>query len=168
MKADEKLCPKCAEIIKKAALVCKHCHYEFSPTEVVKSKKELEKNNLAVGCVVLLVFILLIAMCSGGDDSGTSEPEDLAKSAEDRRKGFHCLSAWDGSSRQFTQLVKANLRDPDSFEHIETRIIPANEKGQHAILMKYRAKNGFGGMNVGSALGTVAQTTCDATLAIPE
>jgi len=34
MKADEKECPDCAEIIKAKARRCKHCGYEFAPAAV--------------------------------------------------------------------------------------------------------------------------------------
>lgn len=35
------------------------------------------------------------------------------------------------------------MRDPDSFEHIETRITPVTEGGTHQLVMKYRAKMGL-------------------------
>lgn len=60
-------------------------------------------------------------------------------------------------------LVKSNLRDPESFEHAETRITPV-VKGKHTIIMQYRARNGFGGMNAETAMGTIDNATCSATL----
>ena len=62
------------------------------------------------------------------------------------------------------KYVKANLRDPDSYDHIETRITPVNERGEHALVMKYRAKNGFGGMNVESLVATIKNEGCKATI----
>ena len=85
--------------------------------------------------------------------------------AEKRRKGFHCLSGWDGSHREVKKYVEKRMRDPDSFEHIETRITPVNAKGEHALIMKYRAKNGFGGMTVGVAVATINNANCAATVA---
>ena len=87
-----------------------------------------------------------------------------AAAAEEKRKGFHCLSAWDGEHWDFTRDVKNLMRDPDSFEEIETRITPVNDEGFHNILMTYRARNGFGGMNVGEALGLVRNSDCRATI----
>ena len=87
-----------------------------------------------------------------------------AEAAEEQRKGFHCLSAWDGAHRDFRRDVKNMMRDPDSFEDIETRITPVNSEGYHNILMTYRARNGFGGMNVGQALGLVRNSDCKATV----
>jgi hypothetical protein len=98
------------------------------------------------------------------DDAAAADAAKKSAAAEgERQNGFHCLSAWDGSNRSLVQQVKANLRDPDSFEHEETRITPEN-KGKHVVIMKYRAKNGFGGYNVATAIGTVDARTCDATL----
>lgn len=79
---------------------------------------------------------------------------------EERRAGFHCLSPWDGSHREFRNAVRDKMRDPDSFEHVETRVTPVDEDGMHAIIMQYRARNGFGGMNVGTALGQYRNAGC--------
>lgn len=89
---------------------------------------------------------------------------DEAKRTEEKRKGFDCLSAWDGSNRDLVAKVKEDLRDPDSFEHIETTIAPVTAKGRHPIRMKYRAKNGFGGYNVEETVGAVDPVTCEATI----
>lgn len=97
---------------------------------------------------------LMLAGCNG---------EDAGPTAEDIRNGFHCLSNWDGSHREFANNLKSQLRDPSSFEHIETRVTPEKD-GEHTIIMKYRAKNGFGGMNVGTAIGTFSNFSCVASI----
>lgn len=112
-------------------------------------------NNKTV--LSLGAFVLFLVLAAGSGDSGSSKTP--AEKAEDRRKGFHCLSGWDGSHREVVRRVKSRLRDPDSFEHIETRITP-NKNGEHTVIMQYRAKNGFGGMTVGSALATIANSDC--------
>jgi hypothetical protein len=73
---------------------------------------------------------------------------------------MHCLSNWDGSHRGLVAAIKPNLRNPDSFDHIETRITPAKD-GRHAVIMKYRAENGFGGMNIESAVASIAEGSCE-------
>lgn len=98
------------------------------------------------------------------DAAALIETEKVAAAAELRRKGFHCLSSWDGSHSDFKAAIKAVMRDPDSFEHMETRVTPADAKGQHAIFMTYRARNGFGGMNVGTASGTFSGADCVASV----
>lgn len=53
------------------------------------------------------------------------------------------FSAWDGSHYELVRLLKENMNDADSFEHIQTRY---NDDGDGlTIMMKYRGKNAFGG-----------------------
>lgn len=99
--------------------------------------------------------------------SGAPKPESKPtptkaqlEAAADRKAGFHCLSKWDGAHRGIVDKLKETLREPDSFEHIETRITPVNDKGMHGLMMRYRARNGFGGMNVGSLLASVKNSDC--------
>jgi hypothetical protein len=101
--------------------------------------------------------------CSTPPPTAEQLKAEAAKAEEDQRRGFHCLSGWDGSNASLVQQVKDQLREPDSFEHIETRITP-EVNGKHNIMMEYRARNGFGGMNVATAIGTVDHHTCQATL----
>ena len=56
------------------------------------------------------------------------------------------------------------MKDPDSFEHIETKITPVKDDGTHVLFMKYRAKNRFGGYNIGNATAIINNANCDATL----
>lgn len=108
----------------------------------------------ALGCLSILV-LAAITMCSGGKGSS----ETAAKKAADKEAGFHCLSGWDGSHREFVAAVKAKLRDPGSFEHDETRVAPVSN-GKHAITMKFGSRNGFGGMNRSIAVGDYDHKTC--------
>ena len=41
----------------------------------------------------------------------------------DKRKGLHCLEA-DGPHFEVKKYVKKQMRDSDSFDHIETRVVP--------------------------------------------
>ena len=91
-----------------------------------------------------------------------SEKQALKTAEEDekRRKGFHCLSVWNGTHSGVISRVKAILNDPDSFEHDETLVAPM-QNGQHQFTMKYRAKNGFGAIMRGNALGTYGHEDCN-------
>jgi len=82
------------------------------------------------------------------------------KKAEEVRKGFHCLSAWNGSHRGIVKATKTVLKDPRSFEHIQTRVTPV-QNFKHTLYMDYRAKNGFGGMTVGTVVATYSNASCD-------
>ena len=48
---------------------------------------------------------------------------NAAAEAEKQRSGFHCLSTWDGSHRSVKKYTQEQMREPDSFEHIETRMV---------------------------------------------
>lgn len=85
---------------------------------------------------------------------------EKVKEAEKRRLGFHCLSIFSGASNEFSATVMQNLRNPKSFEHIETRVGPVDKNGAHTIAMKYRAENGFGGMTIGYVSGKLKNDDC--------
>ncbi len=82
-----------------------------------------------------------------------------AAEQEERKTGFHCLSGWDGAHTAFKRAVNKAMRDPNSFEHIETRVTPMRD-GWHNIFMTYRAANGFGGLNVAVASGRFSNSDC--------
>lgn len=53
------------------------------------------------------------------------------------------MSGWNGSIRDFVTKVKSDLKDPESFKHIETSY---NNKNSRVIVrMKFSAKNAIGG-----------------------
>ena len=85
---------------------------------------------------------------------------------EERRKGFHCLSKWDGNHDGLEVLIRAQLNDPGSMETIETRITPPDADGDHIIQLDFTAKNAYGGRVRSTAHGWVSQATCVATLVL--
>ncbi|WP_129792591.1 zinc ribbon domain-containing protein [Sphingosinicella sp. CPCC 101087] len=161
MKPGEKKCPRCAEVIKSDAKVCRFCQHEFSEADLAEARRGTTQANKAgaMGCAVIGALVIGVCAFTGGE-SAEQKVQREAAAAEDRRKGFHCLSAWDGSHSGLVDTVKASLRDPESFEHAETRIGP-NVEGSHRVTMQYRARNGLGGMNVGMAVGQVSNSTCE-------
>lgn len=56
--------------------------------------------------------------------------------------------------------MKRTLRNPRSFEHVETVRSPVDKKGTFGLIMTYRAQNGFGGMNVEAIGVEVDARTC--------
>lgn len=89
---------------------------------------------------------------------------EAAAEAEERRKGFHCLSGWDGSHTGVVADVKRQLNDPDSFEHDETRVTLVSAEGTHRLFMNFRAKNAFGGMVRGQAEAVYQSEGCAHTV----
>lgn len=120
------------------------------------------KKGTGIGCltaVAIGVFLIFAFGRESPEDKLARENREAAQKVEDTRKGFHCLSGWDGSFKPAVDKVKEGLREPDSFEHVETRVTPVNN-GEHTFIMTYRAKNGFGGTNVEKVIGTYSNTGC--------
>lgn len=111
-----------------------------------------KKGNTLAGCLWAIVFVvvfgLIISMCIGSSDEGKTADELLIE------KHF---SAWDGSHIELVKKVKSNLKDPDSYEHINTtyRI----EGDTIWVFMNYRAKNSFGGYTTGGITGITDKQT---------
>lgn len=120
--------------------------------------------TIFVAILILVVIGWFAGQINDEDSSPVQTAKEAAEAAEKKRKGFHCLSAWDGSHRGVKRYTEERMRDPDSFEHIETRITPVNAAGEHALVMQYRARNGFGGMNVNVASATIRNSDCRATI----
>jgi len=74
---------------------------------------------------------------------------------EKRKAEFEekCLSSYDGSNRELVRIVKENMNDPESFEHVET--LYKLFKDYAVVVMKYRGKNRFGALVLGSVTAKV-------------
>lgn len=95
-----------------------------------------------IASTVLIALLCLLGV--GSSDSGRSGKNVPKTPAEQRKarleKGF---SAWDGSHRGLTRLIKEAMNDPDSYEHVETLYW---DEGDHLIVKTtFRGKNAFGG-----------------------
>jgi len=79
MEADEKTCPQCAETVKSAAVVCKHCGYNFASQTVATARpapaaKSHKARNGCLGVLVILVILTVIGALSGHGSGSTSTP----------------------------------------------------------------------------------------------
>lgn len=84
----------------------------------------------------------------------------IARNLAEHPDGQHCLSGFSGEHRDLARLIKTDLREPDSYEHISTTIWPVDADGNHQLLMRYRARNGFGGIGIGDVSATVKNADC--------
>lgn len=77
----------------------------------------------------------------------TARPKTLKERCE-----WH-LSVTDGSHKYINRRIKAGLRDPGSFQHIETtyQMPEDSTAGEAFYTTRFRAKNGFGGYNTQTA-----------------
>lgn len=100
--------------------------------------------------ILSFIIIFVIGIIIGPDK--TYDPKELQ---------FKCASPWDGSSSTLIRKLKAELRDPSSFEHIETKWTRPDVSGSQRVQMRYRAKNGFGGFTVSTAMAEVNNRSCE-------
>ena len=154
-------CKTCGKKISTDAASCPSCgdstHFGW------KSKGNKKQSGGGVGCIggVAIIAVVIWAFSAlGPDDDDKNDRAEKTFTAAEKEKGFHCLSAWDGAHYAFKREVKMSMRNPKSFEHVETRIVPVGTDGLHTLSMKYRAENGFGGMNIGQALAEVRNNDC--------
>ena len=94
-----------------------------------------------IGCLGTIAFFgLLIVIGLLMDDVPTTSPTTAAS----------CFSAWDGAHRTLERRVEAQLKDPDSYEHVATRF-SGTEENPTRITMTFRAKNSFGAVVTSTA-----------------
>jgi hypothetical protein len=169
-------CKECGQQVSNKAKSCPHCG-----TEPPK------KTSFVTWAVLALILFVVYGAwqnessqtpeqikareeqrASAAKTKDEAQAREVAQKAEDdkekRLKGFHCLSNWDGSHTVVKKYVEDQMRDPDSFEHVETGIYPIDENGKHLLVMKYRAANGFGGLSIGNAIASVDNASCKATI----
>lgn len=147
MRADERACPACAETIKKAASLCKHCGHRFKsvipdeapPAFDAEREGKNFKTALALGIIGL---ISLVAYCT--PDKADNDPVGSAKAgATAKESPFADEStqmAWIGKSQEG---IKSRLRDPDSAEFRDSRFYSGGPAP--VICGEVNSKNGFGG-----------------------
>ena len=118
--------------------------------------------KLIGGALVLGPLFLLLSWCTSGPSppNEADMQEQVAAAEEARLYGVQCLSGWDGSHSDVVDAVKASLRNPSSFEHIETRTTSIDAVGKHVLMMKFRATNGFGGPTIGMARAILDGRSC--------
>ena len=101
------------------------------------------------GCLGVIFWVVLIgAVLISNEDS----PEEIAQQKIER-----LFNPWDGSHLELTKVIKSNLKDPDSFEHIETTYLIQGDS--MIVQTKYRAKNSFGGVVVESVTAITDKET---------
>lgn len=128
-------------------LKCKACGHEVSKkAEKCPSCGQPVKRK-SVGCFgALVVIALAIGFAAVVVDKQEAAKPQRPLTAEEQRaeKIRDQFSPWNGSHYELERIVKRALKDPDSYEHIETRFSDRGANGIY-VVMKYRAKNSFGG-----------------------
>lgn len=134
MNDDETTCPRCAETIKAAAKVCKHCGYRIDGTDVAADPhaNEPQRNEPLHAPIQFKPWYAvvgvagLIAIVGGG--------VGMAKLMDEQAR-------LDSPAVEATGIayIKKNLIDPDSAQFTEMY------SNDHCVTGKVNAKNSFGG-----------------------
>lgn len=144
--SDTGTCGGCGTRAPINAVACPGCGEKFK-----------KKSGRPIILVAIAIFIVAVVFLQQGPsnvaDAKPSAPpltsEQVAANALKSKQEDARLSGVIAAMR----VVKKHLRDPDSLQWAE---IGANDDGS-VICMRYRAKNGFGGMNV--EVASVAKNT---------
>lgn len=84
MAADEKTCPMCAETIKKAAKICKHCGHQFPEEQIASDPIPSQTGkNIGIGCLAIFGLLLLVGMCAPGQDQATDAASPSSNTIQD-------------------------------------------------------------------------------------
>ena len=153
MNDDERTCPECAETIKKAANVCKHCGHLFRGSKPKNGPRneaeEKVSKNSKIGCAVIVVgLIAMISFCTpDGSDSVPSSSTD-ASSVGDKDEASN-ESPFDDVSKQALWIIKSKegikkrLKDPDSAKFRDVRFYSGGTTP--VVCGQVNAKNALGG-----------------------
>lgn len=113
------------------------------------------------------LLILLGAIILSGNDEEEPQPAEAAEppplslaEVPDGEKIDYCLEHWGDSNPSMIARVMQHLREPDSFEPVGAKVVPMGDDEHHAYALKYRARNGFGGMTVEVATAAIRNTDC--------
>lgn len=90
-----------------------------------------------------------------------AEADRRRKSLIENADGHQCQNG-DGEIESVIGLIRPFLREPDTFAHDQTRIGKVGPDGRHDVWMRYRTKNGFGGVSIETVEATVSNFDCSA------
>jgi len=82
-------------------------------------------------------------------DLNKKKIEQKKQDAVSKKEFTECISVVDGHHLALQRAIKENLKDPDSYKHIETKYL-ATESG-YDIVTKFRSKNSFNGYVISRA-----------------
>ena len=133
-------CKECGKEVSKKAETCPHCGAPL--------KKQATQYGCGTLILIGIVTFILIGVFFSSNDTSTTDTSTTStpKSQEEiwKERIQKHFSAWDGSHRGLTEIIKKSMNDPGSYEHEETVYW---DKGDHLIVKTtFRGKNAFGGV----------------------
>lgn len=153
MSGDERTCPECAETIKSAANVCKHCGHRFrgsAQNDGPRNEAEEKVSKYSkIGCAVIIVgLVAMISFCTPdrSDDApasvkATSSTNDSSDASNEKpfddvsKQGLWIIKSKEG--------IKKRLKDPDSAKFKDVRFYSGGTTP--VVCGQVNAKNAMGG-----------------------
>ncbi len=108
-----------------------------------KRVRKTAKRSVYLLIAMSVIGIIAYSYITSSNPTKPLSPEEKAK-VEYQKWVESQFSAWDGSNKYLVELVKENMNDPKSFEHIETKYKDTSDGLD--LYMKFRGKNAFGGL----------------------
>lgn len=139
-------CPECKKKISENTDSCPNCGYQLTPERIaeIKKKEQQVQKGCGIGCLSVIVIFVVLYMISSFSSDSTKKAAPKTKEEIRKEQIEKNFSAWDGSHRALTELIKKSMNDPSSYEHVETVYW---DKGDHlAVKTTFRGKNAFGGV----------------------
>ena len=136
----DKVCPECAETVKAAAKVCKHCGHRFPEVEtkaVTKAQARESGNGGAVFALIIVGLLALVSFLGSDDDNGAASIQTAS------------ADPFDDPSRQELWIIKSQdairkrLRDPDSAQFRDSRVYAGGSTP--VVWGEVNSRNGVGG-----------------------
>lgn len=169
-------CRECLKDVSSSASACPHCGCpDFILSRANVPPKVYPKSGLhsevKPGVIILLaaavVGVIVLNLVSGPAQSdrpvvaeAPPPPPDYDTATAKLIGPPPEINTFMGIETQLRNSLRASLRDPGSLEYDGyTKPVPARRHGKTywMITMSYRARNGFGGMNRGLAIGYYQQ-----------
>lgn len=129
-------CKTCGQQVDSTAKSCPHCGVSKPGKVAKKSPKWLKFIFIFLVSSVISIHLLL------KDDAPIETKSEHQLAIE---SGF---SAYDGHHKKLKEKVIESLKDPSSFEHVQTTYIDKDNFIE--VHMTYRAKNSFGAITTQS------------------
>lgn len=163
-------CPSCGKPTTENLPTCRHCRAILEGPKAGAKKRAIIDTGTPTtrwGCAGVGVLLALLAV--GGVVSCNHEAannarieakhkadeqkEEDTRYAERVKSGEVCADGPNDLNTAFELNVKRHLKDSESFEHLGTVIKPIAGSSEYDALMRYRARNSFGALTVGTAVG---------------
>jgi hypothetical protein len=120
------------------------------------SQDNKKQNN---GCLIGCGTIILVIAAFGIAGSISSLYQQNLTPQQKKEEAQRQLNEWYTQTSSFSceRIFKEQLRNPSSYERIGDFVSTNDSGSKKVVIWKYRAQNGFGGMNVGAAMCNVSK-----------